>query len=182
VRVAAACRKRPELVRRAQPAVHLQSGAGCRPHRCTDCRYRRVLAGTATSSQRRTTPEMPIAAAMWACLQRGPVAFDDQHPAMHAQTSVTVGHRASWVVERALRQATPHPGALPTSTVPRRYQPHGRVQLGRSPYGHRRDRLRDQTLPCPLRRPRPLSPTREHDHGCLTKRNERRIGCEHPPQ
>jgi hypothetical protein len=29
------------------------------------------------------------------------VAFDDQHPPMHAQTSVTVGHRASWVVERA---------------------------------------------------------------------------------
>jgi hypothetical protein len=35
------------------------------------------------------------------------VAFDDQHPAMHGQASVTVEHRASWVVERAFDK--PHP-------------------------------------------------------------------------
>lgn len=50
----------------------------------------------------------------------------------------------------------------------------------------RKDRPRDQTLPRPLRRTRPLSPTRKPGHNCLTKRrsvaavvlpSRRRSGC-----
>jgi hypothetical protein len=47
--------------------------------------------------------------------------------------------------------------------------PASNPRLRRSPYCRRQDRPRDQTLPGPLRRPRPLPTTRKQDHRCLTK-------------
>ena len=58
--------------------------------------------------------------------------------------------------------------------------PASHPRLRRSAYCRRQDQPKDQTLPCPLRRPRPLPPTRKHGHSCLTKhRSVVPRGCRH---
>jgi transposase len=58
------------------------------------------------------------------------------------------------------QQRTAHRGPEPDPI------PAGHPRLRRSPYCRRQDQPRDQTLPSPLRRPRPLSPARKRGRKC----------------
>ena len=76
---------------------------------------------------------------------------------------VTTRYRLNRYGDRNLNKRTAHRGPEP-DPVP---ASHPRVR--RSPYCRRQDRPRDQTLSCPLRRPRPLSPARKRTRRGLTK-------------
>ncbi len=54
------------------------------------------------------------------------VTLNNQPPTVNGQASTTVGHE-NLRVDVGLRQATPHPGVLLTSSRRARHQPHGRV-------------------------------------------------------
>ena len=56
-------------------------------------------------------------------------AFNDQQPAAHGQTGISVGHEDLRSVETL--DISTKPGGPPHSQDPLRHQPHGRVHLGR---------------------------------------------------
>ena len=76
---------------------------------------------------------------------------------------VTTRYRLNRYGDRQPQQRTAHRGPEPDPV------PASHPRLRRPPHRRRQDQPRDQTLPCPLRRPRPLPPTRKRGRSGLTK-------------
>ena len=76
---------------------------------------------------------------------------------------VTTRYRLNRYGDRQAQQRLAHRGAEPDPV------PASHPRLRRPPHRRGKDQPRDQTLPCPLRRPRPLPPTRKWGHSGLTK-------------